>query len=258
MSFVVADTSTTHRPVSAGVYAARCYRLLDLGVQQQEFEGELKLVPKLRVEFELHGEDDDGQPLTRDDGQPMTIGMELTASLGKKAKLRAHLESWRGRPFTPEELKGFDVSKLVGAYGLVNVTHRTSSAGKTYASVSSLSPLPAAMRATKPAPILPNCILDLDDFDSAVFEALPAWLQAQIDESVERRRLLQGPAPTPAPAPTQAPTRNSYADAKAGRAVPGAAQSPATTPAAPPAQAPARAAASSGTAFDDLDDDIPF
>jgi hypothetical protein len=212
MSLTVADTGTTHRIVPAGVHLARCFRLVDLGTQPEVFEGEQKMMKKLRVEFELHGEDDAGQPLTRDDGRPLTIGMELTASLGKKAKLRAHLESWRGRPFTPEELLGFDMARLLGAYGLCNVTHRTSGAGKAYAAVSSLSPLPAAMRATKPAPILPNCMLDLDDFDRAVFEALPEWLQQQIDQSTERRRVLCMPDPEHAPAAEPVDTFADMAD----------------------------------------------
>jgi hypothetical protein len=42
---------------------------------------------------------------------PISINKEYTLSLGKKSVLRKHLETWRGRPFTDEELKGFEVGK---------------------------------------------------------------------------------------------------------------------------------------------------
>ena len=35
------------------------------------------------------------------------VMMTYTASIHEKSKLRQHLKSWRGRDFTPEELKAF-------------------------------------------------------------------------------------------------------------------------------------------------------
>jgi hypothetical protein len=169
-----------------GVHIGRCYRIVDLGTQEVTWEGQTKLQDKVTIYWELHGEAEDGSPLKTDEGEPMTIFATYTNSLGKKAKLRADLESWRGRPFTDEELKGFDITKLIDAYCLVNVVH-TERDGKTYANVQSLTPLPSAMRATKPKGILPSLVFSMDAFDQAAFDTFHDKLKEKINASMQRR-----------------------------------------------------------------------
>ena len=62
---------------------------------------------------------------------PLTVSRTFTVSLHEKANLRKFLSAWRGRDFTTEEAKAFDVSKLLGAYCMVNVTESETN-GKTY------------------------------------------------------------------------------------------------------------------------------
>ena len=127
MSFIAKDSGGgDFKKVAPGVHIGRCFKLIDLGTQEETYEGEAKLLPKVCVYWELTGEDEEGAPLIDSNGDPLVIWQEYTMSLGKKAKLRAALESWRGKAFTDEELKGFDVSKLIGAFCMVNVTHKTS------------------------------------------------------------------------------------------------------------------------------------
>jgi hypothetical protein len=173
--------------IPAGVHIGRCFRIVDLGTQEEDFQGELKLMQKVAIYWELHGEDDDGTPLMADNGEPLVIWQEYTKSLGQKAKLRAALESWRGKPFTEDELKGFDISKLLNAYCMVNVTHRVSGKGKTYANVASLTPLPAALRHAKPNGVLPSAIFDLDNFNETLFNTFPDKLKEKINNSLERK-----------------------------------------------------------------------
>jgi len=188
MGFVVSDSGGgDFKQTPAGVHVGRCFKLVDLGTQEEEYQGEMKLLPKLAVYWELHGDDELGNPLMLDNGEPMVIWKEYTKSLGKKSRLRADLESWRGRQFTENELKGFDVSKLVGAYCMVNVTHQQSAQGKTYAKVASLTPLPSVIAKAKPMAILTNVIFDLDNFDSKVFETFHEKLREKINNSVERK-----------------------------------------------------------------------
>ena len=40
-----------------------------------------------------------------DSGEPFLVWKRYTLSLGDKATLRAHLEAWRGRKFTADELE---------------------------------------------------------------------------------------------------------------------------------------------------------
>lgn len=178
----------------AGVHIGRCFRIVDLGTQEEEYQGEQKLLPKVAIYWELHGEDEDGKPLMTDNGDPLFIWQEFTNSLGKKAKLRSALESWRGKPFTEDELKGFDVSKLLNAYCMVNVTHKTSTNGKTYAVVTSLTPLPTALRHSKPGPILPSAVYDIDNHNEALFQTFHEKLREKINNSIERKGVSKADA----------------------------------------------------------------
>lgn len=172
--------------VPPGVHVGRCYKLVDLGTQEVTWEGETKLQHKITIYWELHGEEQDGTPLLTDAGEPLTIFSTYTNSIGKKAKLRADLESWRGKPFTDDELKGFDITKLINAYCLVNVVQTTKD-GKTYSNVQSLTPLPSAMAKSKPPAVLPNIIFNLDEFDEDVFDTFHDKLKEKINNSMERR-----------------------------------------------------------------------
>jgi hypothetical protein len=172
--------------VPSGVHVGRCFKIVDLGTQEVTWEGQTKLQDKVTIYWELHGETDDGTPLVNDDGSPMVIFSTYTNSIGKKAKLRADLESWRGRTFTDEELKGFDITKLINAYCLVNVVQNERE-GKTYSNVQSLTPLPSAMSKMKPAGILPAVIFSLDNFDEEVFQTFHEKLKEKINASIQRK-----------------------------------------------------------------------
>lgn len=170
--------------VPAGVHVGRCFRIVDLGTQETEWQGETRLRDQVSIYWELHGEFEDGRPLKDEKGEPLTIRATYTNSLGKKAKLRADLESWRGRPFTDEELKGFELPKLLGAYCLVNVVE-ADRGGKTYSNVQSLTPIPRGM--PKPPPVLPNLVFSLDEFDEDVFQTFHEKLREKINASMQRR-----------------------------------------------------------------------
>lgn len=225
MSLTVSEGATgTYTPPEAGTYPARCIGLIDLGTQTSVYEGESKSAHKLLLQFELCDAD-----ARRDDGAPHTVSKRFTASLHPKAALRQFLEAWRGRPFTPEELRGFDLPKLLGQTCLLGLVH-TEKDGRTYANIASVVKLPKGMAA-------PNGELDLVQFDLSapdwqVFATLSQRLQDQIAASPEYQRAgpparvtLGTSAPAPAP---QAPA-----------------------PAAPPPQPAAAALAA-------MEDDIPF
>ena len=96
-------------PVSPGMHLARCYRIVDMGTQTTEFAGQTKHLHKVMLQFEVHGEDEDGKPLVTAKGEPMSISKNFTLSLAEKATLRLDLQAWRGRPFTADELRGFEL-----------------------------------------------------------------------------------------------------------------------------------------------------
>lgn len=188
MGFIAKDSGGgDFKRVPAGVYVARCYSLIDLGTQRTEGAYGVKMQHKIRIGWELFGEDDSGAPLTVVvDGKelPMTISKSYTVSLHEKASLRKDLASWRGKDFTDEEAKAFDVSKLIGAYCMVNATTSETN-GKTYTNVAGLTPLPTALKNSKPEPIHEPVIFNLDDPDMTVFTSFHEKLQEAIKRSPE-------------------------------------------------------------------------
>jgi hypothetical protein len=115
---------------------------------------------------------------------PMTISKSYTVSLHEKASLRKDLAAWRGKDFSDEEAKAFDVSKLVGAYCMVNVTTSETN-GKTYSNIAGLTPLPGALKNSKPAAVHANLMFDLDAPDMEVFNTFHEKLQDAIKRSPE-------------------------------------------------------------------------
>lgn len=169
----------------SGPIAARCSKLIDLGTQESTYEGETKHQRKLLLSWELAE--------LRTDGTPFVISRRFGLSLHEKAALRGFLQAWRGRPFTAEELAGFDLRRLLSAPCLLNVMH-TQRNGKDYANIASISPLPKGM--TAPELSAPGVIFDIDAPDApSVIETLSDGLQATIAASPEwQDRIAKGEA----------------------------------------------------------------
>jgi len=189
MAFIATDTggNSSFKRVPPGVYIGRCYNLVDLGTQFTDGQYGPKSQHKIKLGWELFGEDENGQPLTMDINGiqlPMTVSKTYTVSLHEKAKLRLDLAAWRGKDFTEEEAKAFDVSKLVGAYCMVNVTHSETN-GKTFTNIAGLTPIPGALKNSKPEPIHKNVMFDLDNPDMNVFNTFHEKLQEAIKKSPE-------------------------------------------------------------------------
>lgn len=159
------STGVDYAPHAAGPHAAVCCDVVDLGVWQDQFPGRPpRDVRKIRLVFQTSE--------IRADGQRFTVSRMFSASLNEKATLRKFLESWRGRPFTPEELSGFNLVKLIGAPALVQVKHRQKQ-DKTYADVDSIMQLPRGMtklavenyiRVKDRAPVTAMPTANADDF----------------------------------------------------------------------------------------------
>jgi hypothetical protein len=171
----------------AGNHVARCYRIVDMGSHKNKFENVLR---KILITWELHGEDDEGKPLCTDDGKPLVVSSNYTLSLSEKATLRGHLEAWRGRAFTLDELSGFNLENILNQYCMVSISHDNGTAGKTYANVKAISPIPTVIKkAGLPDGVNPIFIFSLDDFDASKFEKLSDGLKKKIMESPEYKKV---------------------------------------------------------------------
>lgn len=124
-------TDLVFTPAPEGLHYAVCCDFQHLGVVQTNF-GEKE---KIRYYWEL----DEINPET---GKRFTVSQMYTDSLHEKALVRAHLETWRGKKFTEEELKEFYYEKVVGMACQVQVIHNIKDGGGVWANVASVVPAP--------------------------------------------------------------------------------------------------------------------
>lgn len=188
--------------VPAGVYVGRCFSVVDLGTQTVKGQFGEKQQHKVRISWELFGEDEAGNPLTVDiEGKPMpmTISTSYTVSLHEKAKMRKDFAAWRGRDFTDDEVSaGFDITSVLDKYCMLNVTTSETN-GKTYSNVAGITPLPSALKASKPVAVHQNILFDLDAPNMAVFAKFHEKLQDAIKRSPEGAKSIGAPAGPAAP-----------------------------------------------------------
>jgi hypothetical protein len=173
----------------AGTHLARLYRIIDLGTQMREYEGKVNMSRKAKFFFELHGEDVYNKPLLTADGKPLIQSREYTVSLNEKANLRRDLEAWRGKAFTEDELKGFDISNILGHFCMVNISHRQKG-DMTYADLKGVSAVPSIYKKQGlPEGINTTMIFNLDKFDETMFDSLSENIKETIKKSPEYRSI---------------------------------------------------------------------
>lgn len=182
MAILATDTGggSDFTPVPAGTHFAVCDQVVDLGKQRivsQMYGESVKhqvyirwQIPAERVEWEKDGQKHEG---------PAVIGKTYTVSLSDKANLRKDLQAWRGKPFTPDELRGFDIAKLLGVPATITVTH-TDKDQKTYANVASLGGIPKGM----PKPELEGDGILYDADNMGGFEKLSPKMQERIKAQI--------------------------------------------------------------------------
>jgi hypothetical protein len=187
MSLIAKDGGEgSFTPVPPGMHLARCYRVVDLGTQKTEWQGQTKYLAKIMIQFEVHGEDENGKPIITSKGEPMSISKNYTLSLAEKATLRKDLAGWRGRDFTPEELKGFELKNILGHWAMLSVAKSLGNNGKEYTNIMSVNPVPVAIKkAGLPVGFNDPAIFSIADADMDLFETFSKGLKEKIQSSPE-------------------------------------------------------------------------
>lgn len=177
-------------PAPAGTHPAVCNLYIEIGTIVEQFQGKAKLLKKARIGWELLG-----TKVVKKNGevtdQAITIWQDYTLSLAQNSHLRKMLLSWRSVEFTQEQLKKFDVSKVLGAPCLLSVIHSKPNAqNRIYANVETALKLPQGY--PLPSAIMPRTKLDFEEWDQAIFAGLHEKLRAKIESSVEYKAKFMG------------------------------------------------------------------
>jgi hypothetical protein len=190
MAINATSSGTTRELIPAGNYVARCYQMIEIGTVTELIMGTQKRLHKVRIGWELP---DETRVFDQAKGeQPLVISKEYTLSMHEKSNLRMDLKSWRGKDFTEDEAKCFDITKLIGVPCMLNIIHRPakSDPSRVYEQISGITPLPKSVKCADP--VNPVMVLSYDNFDAALFNSLPDFLKQKIQSS-EEYAALQSP-----------------------------------------------------------------
>jgi hypothetical protein len=188
MAINATNSGQQRQLIESGNYIARCYQMIHIGTVSEVILGQQKILNKVRIGWELPTElkvfkEENGE-------QPCVISKEFTLSMNEKATLRKTLASWRGKDFSEDEAKCFDVTKLLGKPCMLNIIQKPSKDGtKLYNEIAGVTPLPKGFEC--PPQINENLLWDYDTANMNVFEKLPDFLKDKIKESLEWQALQQ-------------------------------------------------------------------
>jgi len=169
-------------PAPEGQFLAVCVDVVDLGERLESYQGGTpKIVKKVALVFQI----DEPNPET---GRPFEPSIEKTIAFGQTAGLRKFLSAWRGKAYSDAEaLAGVPLNKLVGVNALVQIEHRTSAKGRTYANISNI--MPPAKKMAK---------LEIEDYIRS-----DHWAQRRADYAEEIARWRAGNTPQASTATTR-------------------------------------------------------
>jgi len=187
MTLTVKEEGGNFVQCPAGNHLAICYGVIDLGTQHQDaftWEGTPIAAsdkPQILIMWECPTElvDIEGEM------KPAGISKFYNAFFTERASLRIHLEAWRGRPFSAEELAGFDIGKLLGKPCMVNVVHTD----KGKAKVAGIAAMPKGL--VVPEQTNESIMLDMENYDQAAFDKISEGIQNIIKKSPEWQAMNQ-------------------------------------------------------------------
>lgn len=125
-----------------GLYQAVCVDVTDVGMQPTSFGDKQKIDIRWMI-----GEVDESTGLMHiklnDNGFPFIVFSRYTNSLHEKSNLAKHIQAWRGKSFTPEEMQkleeqGMDLEKLIGSNCQLQLVHNLGKNGTLYCNVQAI------------------------------------------------------------------------------------------------------------------------
>jgi len=189
VGYITESTGSDFKPTPEGQHIMVCTRVIDLGTQKTEFNGETKHQRKVLITWEIPGEriEVDGRDL------PVIHSEKYTWSFHEKANLRKHLEAWRGKKFRDEDFSGppngFHIKNVLGVPCYGQIIHEQATNGKTYANLSSIMAFPGK-RDAWPVPEGDLMFVDLDAPGMDDFEKLSEYWKNVIKASPEWAEMM--------------------------------------------------------------------
>jgi hypothetical protein len=180
MSLTVKATRTPFLPAPEGSHIARCYMVVDLGVQVNQKYNTAE--EKVLIGWELDKYIGD---------RPFVHLQPYTARLDRGTKLLELLEGWYNKRFTKEECDDFRLSALIGQAGYLTLKQTADyhDPMKRWAQVAHIAPLPKnfVYEEAYHHPVH----FDLDTYTRENFLALPEKIRSKINKSALKKAAEQ-------------------------------------------------------------------
>lgn len=222
---------TAVQPAKVGSHLARCFRVVALGHQREEYKGKVRYENQILFSFELPFE----MRQFGDKELPVAVHPKYNYVFAESSKWRTHIQSWMGVIYNSKEEMP-PPNSFIDKVAFLTIAH--TSGGKE--KVNNIMPADRDYQGNPvqcPPMINPGFLYSVWNHNQQVFEQLPDWIKERVEDSPEyQSRVLnqdisnhhytlwlneqkqwqggQGnaQAQTPAPAPPQtAPQAQGYA-----------------------------------------------
>lgn len=128
----VPDPNQSFELPSEGSHPAALVAAIDLGTQENTYQGVTTVAHKVFLAFELLGEE-------KEEGGPFIMGRDYTFSLNEKANLREVVKALRGgKDMAPDE--ELELSALLGKPCIVAIEHGKTSKDVAFAKITRVTP----------------------------------------------------------------------------------------------------------------------
>lgn len=175
MSMVASDNGGIEIPkLEGGVYTSISSAMVDLGLQKSEkFKTTQR---KFMLIWTIQGEEVE----INEEKQARQISKEYSFSLNEKSTLRKDLQSWRGKVFTDEELRGFNLLNVLNVACQLQIILEEKN-GKQYNNIAGIMSLP---KGTKISPLDDVYYFDIENIETwSNWGRITKWIQERIKKA---------------------------------------------------------------------------
>lgn len=153
--------------IEDGTYVARVVQIIDLGVQEDEYEGQKKIGPKVFINFEFPTE-----LMEDNENKPHWLGKEFTVSLHEKAVMTKLVAA--ADPDGKATSKGRNLKGLLGLPLMVTV-------GTTGTGNAKIAGVARLMKGLSVADLSKDPLFfDMDSATKEEYDVLPQWIREKI------------------------------------------------------------------------------
>ena len=117
--------------------------------------------------------------------EPRVLGKTFNATKGKKSGLRKFIWAWEAKELSDDEYLDKDTNDYVGRPALLTVVLNETG---EYSNIDGIAPLPMGIPVDVPQPLSKLIRFDTDDWNQAVFDALPDWAKERIKKSTQYQK----------------------------------------------------------------------